>query len=187
MKEYKRFTDTEAWKWIRTVIEIALIVLAVIAVIMAGRELGISEGFAEDSYPGNEYEIAYAICKPGDTVNVRPFPNTKHERSGYLEPGDVVYMDGKKKNGFVHCVNAHTESGEGWVYKGYLVDDKPERMNRTATVVSRGKLKVRQYVDGKCIKKLKPLATVKVYYWTDEWALTNYGYVQSRYLELNGE
>ena len=183
----KRFRDTELWKYLRTALEIALIALAVLAIIYAFRSLGISEAFAEDVYPGNEYETAYVICMPGDNVNVRPFPSTAHERSGYLEPGEMVYMDGKKKNGFVHCVGTHTESGEGWVFKGYLVPDPPERMNQKAVITSNGRLAARKYINGKRKKWLKPQAIVTVYYWTDEWSLTDCGYVKSKYLDFIGE
>jgi len=182
-----RFRNTELWKIIRTVLEILLITLAIYAIITACRWLGISEAFAEDSYPGDESIIAYVICMPGDYVNVRPFPSTRHDRSGYLEAGDEIYLDGRKKNGFVHIVNAHTESGEGWVYKGYIVYDEPERVNQKAVVSCNGRLSARRYIGGKRRKWLQPQQTVKVYYWTDEWALTDSGYVQSKYLDLVGD
>ena len=187
MDERKRFRDTEVWKLIRTAIEILLIVAIIYGIVTAFRTLGISEAFAEDSYPGNENEVAFVICMPGDYVNVRPFPSTKNERIGYLDPGEMVYLDGKKKNGFVHCVGMHTESGEGWVYKGYLVDEEPERMNQKASVNSKGRLAARRSINGKRRKWLQPQDIVRVYYWTDEWALTDSGYVKSKYLDLIGE
>ena len=181
----KRFRDTEAWKWIKTGLEIAVIVLAIIAIVIACRSLGISEAFAD--WEDEDYEVAYAICAKDDHVNIRMFPNKKQDPIGFLDPGDEVWLDGRKKNGFVHCVGLGIEGGEGWVYAGYLVGDKPVAMNRSATIVSKGRLAARKCVDGKRTRWLKPLASVKVYFWSDEWCVTNCGYVRSEYLELDGE
>jgi len=180
----KRFKDTEAWKWIRTGLEILLVVLAVIAVIFAFRAMGISEAHGDSL---DYYDTAYAICATGDRVNIRMFPNRKQDPIGWLELGDEVTLDGQKKNGFYHCVGLPIEGGEGWVHGGYLVSGRPVPVGRIAYVVSNGKVHARQNVGGKHIRWLKPLTAVKVYSWSDEWACTDQGYVQSRFLELEGE
>jgi len=143
---------------------------------------GYSFGYAEE-----DYTEAYVLCTPNDYVNVRPSPSTKGESLGYLYCGYKVYLDGKSRNGFLHCVNMSLERDNGWVYKGYIVYDEPEFLNQSATIVSKGRLAARKYIDGKRTRWLKPMATLKVYYWTDEWAITNCGYVRSQYLELDGE
>ena len=99
----------------------------------------------------------------------------------------VIPQDRKKKNGFLHIIDTGLESCDGWIYAGYVVYDKPEPVNQTARIVSKGKLNARKCVNGKVQRKLKPLATVRVYYWSDEWCVTDCGYVQSRYLELEGK
>ena len=43
----KRFRDTEVWKWIRTLMEIAGIALLVMAVLYACRMFGIANGVAD--------------------------------------------------------------------------------------------------------------------------------------------
>ena len=43
------------------------------------------------------------------------------------------------------------------------------------------------HLDGKRTRWLKPQASLKVYWWSDEWCVTNCGYVQTKYLELEGE
>jgi hypothetical protein len=179
--EEKSIRRRENLKIIITAFEIVLIVLAVIAVVL----LYTHAGFAEDYEEG--YEIRYAICTKGDRVNVRPFPNTKSEPSGWLEPGDVVYLDGKKRNGFCHCVGLNTEAGDGWVHKGYLVDDPPELVNRTGVIAARSKVKARKNVGGARTRWLKPGGTVRVSYWSDIWCVTDCGYVMSKYIELDGE
>lgn len=134
-----------------------------------------------------DYEIGYVICKPNDYVNMREHASRKGEPLGRLEIGDKVYLDGKEKNGFYHCVDVGFEMNEGWVYKGYIVFDEPVFINQHATIVSKGRLAVRNQINGKRIKWLKPMSSVTVYYMTEEWAITNYGYVKSEYLELEGE
>ena len=132
-------------------------------------------------------EAMYVICMPNDRVNIRLGPSRTSSSVGWLEAGDVVYYDGKTKNGYRHCTGLGVEAGEGWVHKGYLVDEPVEYINQEATIVSKSRLAARKYVNGKRTRWLKPGGVVKVYYWTNEWALTNCGYVQSAYLELNGE
>lgn len=182
----KRFFDTEAWKLIRTALELGAMVLAILAVIWFMREVGIAE--AEDVFPEDDgQDVLYVICTKDDYVNIRLKPGRKGRACGYLEPGDAVHTDGKRKNGYVHCVNLHTEAGDGWIHSGYLVEDRPEYVDADYTVVSRGRLAARKYVGGKRVRWLKPIETVHVYYMSDEWAVTNRGYVKSNYLEREGE
>jgi hypothetical protein len=180
----KNFFESNLWMWIKLILEIAFIVAVIWIVITVCNDLGLwlSKSKAEEAY-----DTMYVICTPGDTVNVRPYPNKRGEPEGFLEPGDRVYVDGKTRNGYVHCVEMTNESGSGWVFAGYLVWDEPEELNCTATVVSKGRLAARKYVGGKRTRWLKPMATAKVYYWSDEWAVTNCGYVQSQYLEVDGQ
>ena len=167
-----------------TAIEILLITFVVIAGVWLYQSVGFAEDWDEHE---DEFIIAYAICTKGDRVNIRRFPNTKHEPDGYLEPGDLVYLDGKKRNGFMHCVGLNTEAGEGWVHRGYLVYDPPEFVNRTGVITARSKVKARKNVDGKRTRWLKPGGTVKVWYWSDTWCVTDCGYVMSKFIELDGE
>ena len=137
--------------------------------------------------PAEEYTEAYIICMPDDVVNVRSSPSTRSSPIGYREPGDIVLLDGKTKKGFYHCVHLALEDDEGWIHKGYVVFDEPILIKQNATIVSKGRLAARKYVGGKRTRWLKPLASVHVYYWSDEWCLTNCGYIQTRFLELEGE
>lgn len=173
----KSFSETEGWKLLRTLIEIVAIAVAIWLAITLYISVGLSEAKADDYY-----ETMYVLCD--DYVNVRSSPNKKQDPIGRLEVGDAVTLDGKKKNGYVHVVDLLFEECEGWVHAGFLVPDKPEKENRKATIVSRGRLAARKYVNGKRTRWLKPGATVTVWYWSDDWALTNCGYVQSKYLEL---
>jgi len=175
----KHFRDTDLCKWLIVIIELAMIVAAVWFCIY----LYTTAGFAE----GAEWQEAFIICKPGDYVNIRPHPNKKCEELGRLDAGDRIMLDGKKKNGYLHCVDLTMEQSEGWVFAGYVVNTRPERMDREATVVSIGRLAARRYVDGKRTKWLKPGTVVTVWFRSDEWCVTNYGYIMTEYLELEGQ
>ena len=132
-------------------------------------------------------EPMYVICMPNDRVNIRLGASRTSSSVGWCEAGDLVYYDGITKNGYRHCVGLGVEAGEGWIHKGYLVDEPVEYINKDATVVSKSRLAARKNINGKRTRWLKPGGVVRIYYWTNEWALTNCGYVQSAYLELNGE
>ena len=165
---------------IKTIAEIVVIAIVVYVIVFLYTSLGLGDAQAEDNY-----EIMYVLCS--DFVYARSTPNKKQEPLGRLEPGDEVVVDGRKKNGYYHCVDLTFEQSEGWVYGGYLVYDKPEPVGQTATIVSHGRLAARKYVNGRRTRWLKSGAKLKVWYWTDSWALTDCGYVQSKFLELDGE
>lgn len=176
----KKFRDTEAWKWIRTLIQLILLVIAIMAIIYSLDWLG-------SNVRAEELTTGYVICQPDDFVNIRKSPGKKGEVVGMFGAGEEVSLDGKAKAGFLHIVNTGLETDDGWVHKGYIVYDKPEYVNESATIVSKGRLAARKNVNGKRTRWLKPLASLKVYYWSEEWCVTNCGYVQSKYIELAGE
>lgn len=178
----KRFWDTEAWKLIKTAIEIMILVGVIYGAVMLYMSLGFSEARADE---WDNVTEGYVLC--ADFVYVRPHPNRKGEPLGRYECGWKVYLDGKKKNGFYHIIDTGLESCDGWIYAGYVVYDEPEKIERNATIVSKGRLRARKYVNGKRTRWLKPLASVYVYWWSDEWCVTNCGYLQTKYLELEGE
>ena len=95
-----------------TLLEIALIIIAVVIIISALN----SVSFAEDLWE------VYVVCQPGDYVNVRVNPSRKSEAVGYADAGDSVLIDGAEKNGYLRCYFIG-EMGVGWIHKGYVVYD----------------------------------------------------------------
>ena len=162
--------------WIITILEI----LAIAAIIWFAIYIVQGFGLAEEWTGGK-----YVLCM--DRVNIRMSPNTKQDPIGWLEPGDVVYPDGKKRNGYLHCEIPSIEAGEGWVHRGYLIDDEPEKVNQKGVIVGRGKVKVRKYVNGKRTRWVKPGGEVRVFWWSEEWCLTSVGYIKTKFVELDGE
>ena len=128
------------------------------------------------------YEV-WVICQPNDYVNVRMSPSRKSEVVGYADSGDSIWIDGTKKNGYLK-VYGIGEMGVGWIHKGYVVDNKPERVSCTGIVVSRGKLAARRYIQGKVRKWLHNMDKVKVYWITDDWCVTSMGFVKTEYLDF---
>ena len=176
-------TREEFWRRIIiTVVEIAAIIFVIWMIILASESIVFSEAKA-DRY--DDVVEAYVLCD--DFVYIRQFPNNNNEPLGRFETGDMVFLDGKKKNGYLHCVDLSLEASEGWIHKGYVVYDKPIKVNQRATIVSKGRLAARKNVNGKRTRWLKSQASLKVYFWSDEWCVTDCGYVQTRYLELDGE
>ena len=166
----------EWMKWVKTLIEILLIAAVIYGAICLTSSLGMSE---------EEYTTAWIVCQPGDYVNARSRPSSRSSSVGWFDGGDEILLNGKEKNGYV-CVVGRFEIGEAWVSKGYVVYEEPVRMSATATVISRGKLKARRCVDGKRRCWLRNGDEVKIYWWTEDWCVTNRGYVQTKYLEMDG-
>ena len=69
-------------------------------------------------------EERWAICQPDSYLNIREKPKKTANIGGWLYLGDRVETDGKMQNGYLHIVNASTESGDGWVAARYLMEDK---------------------------------------------------------------
>jgi hypothetical protein len=133
---------------------------------------------AEDGYK-------YILCNPKPTnhVAIRRNPRKGSEETGRLDCGDRIYTDGRKLNGYIHILGM-TEDGEGWVHQGYVVDDEPVIEKCGATVAANGRVKARRYINGKRIAWLDVCTELTVYARSEEWAVTNRGYVQTKYLEV---
>ena len=131
-----------------------------------------------------ENETYWVMCNPDSYVNIRETPRKTGREGGYLLYGDSVEVDGRRYNGYWHIVNCPTEMGEGWVKGLYLVDEMPGEPDKVScVVVSNGRVAARNGVNGERRKWLKPGMEITVYGMTSEWAVTNQGYVMSRYLE----
>ena len=155
----------------------AVLIVIVIMFVFTIAVLLFNVATAED-----ELTEAWVLCS--DYVHVRVSPNRKSEAVGYVDAGDSILVGSKKKNGFVRCYGIG-EYGEGWIHTGYLVYEKPVKVSCKAYSVSRGKLRARRHIKGKRVGWIKHFETVQIYWWTDEWCVTDKGFVESRYLELD--
>ena len=119
----------------------------------------------------------WALCQPGDHVNLRMEPKKDSKSVGFLECGDSFETDGKTKGGFLH-VFAPVEAGEGWIALGYIVREKPVFVGQRRTVESSGRVKARKTVGGKRRCWLQPGDEIMVY-WAADWAVTDKGFVRA--------
>lgn len=129
----------------------------------------------------------YVLCKPDGEVNIREKPKLKSGIAGCVFFADRIETDGKEKNGFVHVINLSAESDNGWIYKGLLVKDKPIASEGTAQVFKAQRVACRKYAtkDSKTLKRLNEGTNVKVYAISEEWCVTEYGYIMTEFLTLN--
>ena len=128
----------------------------------------------------------WVICQPGDYINIRKGPGKQHEATGYAESGMRFTTDMEERNGYIHLVGV-TEYGDGWISSGYVVFGKPEEVNREMRIRSNGRVACRKTIDGKRRCWVKNGETVTVYAMTRSVAVTNKGFIESRYLEEVGK
>lgn len=172
----KDFFESETWAWIRTIIQVILIILGIIAASILFHEAAQAETVE-----------CWVLCQPDSHVCVREKPSRSSEAFGWTPCGTRLETDGKQRNGFMHVYNVPAEETTGWISAKYVVYNEPKICNRTATVVSEGRLAVRKCADGKVVKWLQPGQQITIICYSNEWCLTEKGYVRTEYLRLDGE
>ena len=160
-------------KIIVVIIEIIILAVIITFCLTLLREAGLAED-------------VWVLCDPDSFVCVREYPRKSSYAFGGVTCGMIMHTDGKTQKSYLHVVDVHAEEDTGWISSQHIVYDEPVYLNQEATVVSNGRLAARTGVNGKVRKWLQPMDTLMVIYWSREWCLTNYGYVQTDYLELNG-
>ena len=135
-------------------------------------------------YTGAIADGYFVLCTPGTEVNARISPGKRAEVIGRLVCGEYVETDGIEKNGFVHVVNCSFEMSEAWVSKGYLVPDEPTTYEMDSQIIGSGRVAARNMVNGKRTRWVKPGKGVTVFAWSDEWAVTDQGYIRTKFLEI---
>ena len=130
-----------------------------------------------------DYRI-FILCNPKTCVNVRNSAKKGSEIVGWLDFGDWVETDGKKENGFIH-VYGIGEYGEGWVFAGYVVEDQPEKTDKVyASIGASGRVMSYRWINGRKNGWLKVCEEVKILGLSEEWAVTDKGYIRTKYLEV---
>lgn len=131
-----------------------------------------------------EEKDCWILCQPDSYVNVRMYPKKKSEEIGRLECGDSIYTDGKVKNGYLH-IFVSFELLEGWVHKGYVVYDEPYTPYLANTnVKSNGRVAARRTIKGERRCWLKNEQPIKVYMVSEEWCVTDKGFVKTKFVDL---
>ena len=125
---------------------------------------------------------AWIICQPGDYVNAREAPSTRSEKVGQLDAGDAIWITGKTKNGFAQ-IDASFEVNVAWVHSGYIVFDEPEYIGgEMHKISSDGRVAARKRIAGDRRCWLSDGSTVKVYWRSAEWCVTDKGFVKTEFI-----
>ena len=128
------------------------------------------------------YQV-WILCQPDSYVMIRSSPRKKNNVEAWAYAGDSLWTDGKERSGFLH-VYGNFEAGEGWVKSCYVTEYEPEIYETGKTYrVNVKQVNCRKTIGGKRRGWLKRGAEVRVWLWSDEWCVTNYGYIQTQYLE----
>ena len=130
-------------------------------------------------------EECWILCQPDSYVNARMNPQKKSMEIGRFECGDKAYTDGKVKNGYLHLIDLNFEMCEGWIAKGYVVYSEPVVPAFINTRInSKGRVVARRTINGKRRCWLKDGQSIKVYMISEEWSVTNKGFVKSKYIDI---
>lgn len=136
------------------------------------------------AHAGKRATDAWVICKPGDYIIAREWPNRKGDGLGQLDTGYPLHLDGKTKNGFAHCIDTALEKNDCWVYSGYIVFSEPEWMNgEWYTIEAGGRVQARRYIDGPRLCWLKPGTELQVFWISEEWSVTTRGFIKTEFLQ----
>lgn len=131
-----------------------------------------------------ETEDRWVICQPDSFLNIREEPTKNANVCGWLFLGDQVQTDGKTNGGFIHIINASTESGDGWVAARYLMETPTKVRTVTGYIEARSRVAVRSQPGGKRTRWAKPGETVTVYCYGSEWTVTNKGFIRSEFVAI---
>ena len=133
-----------------------------------------------------EEELTYqcwVLCEPESDVLIRTGAGKRYSVCGSAMCGQLLWTDWKEKNGWLHIVDLKNETGEGWIYEGYVVFEEPDAVDKNMQVTGCRRVACRRWIDGKRKGWAKSGSSVFVYVITSEWAVTNKGYIQSDYLK----
>jgi len=161
--------------------KIVVFILMVIVLVLIGMVIG-------NCCKGEEPLVTcWAMCKPGSRVTVRSEPRKSSAERGYLECGDCFQTDGESVDGWIRCYGA----GEnGWVYVGYVVQEKPETIGERYVCVAKRQVACRKWMSGPQIDErpwMRNGEFCEVFVMADGWAVTSRGYIRSEWLEVSPE
>lgn len=169
----KHFFDSELWKWLRALIELALIGVIILAFTFAIRSFASAEPITEQ---------VWVLCEPTGTVNIRRSPGGQVFAGATC--GAEMWTDNKQRSGFLHVTELAAEEDTGWISCRYIVYDQPVEVNGSMAVTANGRVAARSWIGGRIIRWLQPGDGVFVFWKSEEWSVTDRGYIRSEYLEV---
>ncbi len=128
---------------------------------------------------GAAAESVFVLCQPDSFVYVREFPKKGAPEAGRVELGWELETDGIRKNGYVHVLDFE---GDAWINAGFVTDTPVEIRTIETEINSKGRVACRRSIKGTRRKWLLNGQKVVIFAFCDDWAITNQGFVQMRYL-----
>ena len=154
--------------------------LAVLGVIMLIGCCQIRLADAESTV--SDETLVFILCNPESYVNVRQTPKQRGEKIGRAYLGDSFTTDGVVRNGFLHLTDCPFEFSYGWISVGYISYESVEAIDKQVSISANGRVACRKTIGGKRQKWVKPGQVVMAYAVAGEWALTDHGFIQTKYL-----
>lgn len=147
--------------------------------------IAVGTAYAEEA----ETWHCWVMCRPGserqlNEIMIRERPTKKADATGAAAAGDSMQTDYEEKGGWLHVVDLANETGDGWIFGGYIVYEEPKTINRLAEVHAKGRVHCRKWINGPHKGWVRSGDTVEVYMIADGWAVTNKGYIRCEYLEV---
>ena len=168
----------------KIIFEIGLIALGIFLGVALSCAVYMRAAEAEDGFVGH----CWVICKPTDShgkqneVLIREKPGRKAEVVGTVTGGDMLITDWEEKDGWIHIIDLANETGDGWIFEGYIVFTEPRAVWKEMQICANGRVACRKYIGGKRTAWAQDGETVTVYWMTGEYAVTDRGFIQSEYM-----
>jgi hypothetical protein len=124
--------------------------------------------------------VMYVHVREGSFLNGRREPNLDSPIMMKMERGFEAHVIGVK-NGWAEIEGG--EAGTAWCCVDYLADYRPGEDAPLYTVVSVGRVRVRQSPDGEAVGYVRDGDTVEVRFVIGGWAYIGSGYVMAEFLE----
>lgn len=159
----------------RTMIALLIVALAMIPALCNAEEY--------DEPDPNTMTKVWALCKPDSYVCIRSKPNVHSSVEGRILFGDWMKTDGTRVGKWLKVYGGF-EAGVGWASTEYLSDFEPVIYEKGAVMLTNAKQVIcRTGRGGAILRKVKKNTAVKVWAMSEDWSVTDMGFISSRYLD----
>ena len=176
----KRLDDDKATRIAKIIVVLMLTATFFIVLIEGCWTANMLAIFLSEAEADTITEEVWVLCKPDGTVNLRATPGGRV--FGGCQSGAKMWTDNRTKNGFLRVLELAAEEESGWISSRYIVYDEPREIMDGMMVCSDGRVACREWIGGKVIRWVQDGELVTVYWISDEWAVTEYGYIRAVYL-----
>lgn len=132
-------------------------------------------------------ETCWVLCQPDSYVNIRETPKKTGIIAGLADCGMEFEATKHTKAGFQQVYNLSLETDTGWINKGYLVYSQPVEVNSKVNIYSNGRVACWRSIGGRRRCWVRSGDTVELYWVSEEWSVTNKGYIKTEFLGVDYE